>query len=353
MIGTIYSSKQFSKMTKRFEHIDAFRGLCIFAVVYGHIILFCGLKQYPRSAIETFFSDYFLVGFYFISGFLGYKNNMLQNAVELGQYVWKKTHTLLIPSIAVMATYCIIVKGDIRVLWSPWNMWVTWFTYVLFSITFIYGVFTYLFRKTGKKHMCCSLLFVTALLSYTLARQKIEIGGGICLGKVLYYYPYFVLGVLCRAYQPLFEKFMASKILLPIVALLYAAYHYIAQLPLFVCSICSILLVYGVVYRLYENTDSVNIPFNVHILSVLSTLGRYSLEIYFVHFVLLFNLPASIVNYLTSLGTDTCWWGHSSLSFAEFVLLCPLTLILSYASIYISHLIKQIPYFGQVFFGRK
>lgn len=98
-------------MTKRLEHIDAFRGLCIFAVVYGHIILFCGLKQYPMSAIETFFTDFFLVGFYFISGFLSFKDNILQNIAELGQFVWKIFLILLIPSIAVMTIYCIIANG--------------------------------------------------------------------------------------------------------------------------------------------------------------------------------------------------------------------------------------------------
>lgn len=340
-------------MKKRFEHIDAFRGLCIFAVVYGHIILFCGLKQYPQSAIETFFSDFFLVGFYFISGFLTYKDCMLQNMAELGQYVWKKIKTLLIPSIAVMAAYCIIVEMDISVLWSPWNLWVTWFTYVLFSIALIFGVLMYLIQKSGKKHIGSTMILATALLSYAFARHEIGVGGGICLGKVVYYYPYFILGVICKMYQAQFEKLIAHKIIFSLIAVLYAAYHVVGHLPLFVCSICSIFLVYGIADRLYKNQETSQVPLNNTVLSILSTLGRFSLEIYFVHFVLLFNLPESIAKYLTSLGSDTCWWGHSSLSFAEFILLCPLTLILSYASIYISHLIKQIPYCGKVFFGRK
>lgn len=340
-------------MKKRLEHIDAFRGMCIFAVVYGHIILFCCLNQYPRSAIKTFFSDYFLVGFFFISGFLTYKDGMLQNAAELWQYVWKKIKTLLIPSIAVMAAYCIIVEMDISVLWSPWNLWVTWFTYVLFSITLIFGVLMYLIQKSGKKHINHTMILATALLSYAFARHEIGVGGGICLGKVVYYYPYFIMGVLCRAYQPQFEKIIANRIIFPLIAVLYAAYHVVGHLPLFVCSICSIFLVYGVVDRLYKKRILWQVPFNNMVLSTLSTLGRFSLEIYFVHFVLLFNLPESISCYLSSLGTDVCWWGHSSLSFAEFIILCPLTLILSYASIYLSHLIKQIPYCGQIFFGRK
>ena len=222
-----------------------------------------------------------------------------------------------------------------------------------FYIAVIFGVLIYLIQKFGKKHINCTMLFATALLSYACARHEIGVGGVICLGKVVYYYPYFVLGVICKMYQAQFEKLIAHKIIFPLIAMLYAAYHIVGHLPLFVCSICSIFLVYGVVDRLYRNEDSAQVPFNNVVLSILSTLGRYSLEIYFVHFVLLFNLPESIAKYLTSLGSDTCWWGHSSLSFAEFILLCPLTLILSYASIYFSHLIKQIPYCGKVFFGRK
>lgn len=132
-------------MKKRIEHIDAFRGLCIFAVVYLHIILFCGLNTYQSSPIQVILKDFFLVGFYFISGFLSYKNDdTISSLINLRDFIVKKIKTLLIPSITIMALYCIIVMGSIKILWTPWNLWITWFTYVLFSINLIYAIISFI-----------------------------------------------------------------------------------------------------------------------------------------------------------------------------------------------------------------
>lgn len=89
-------------MKQRFLHIDVLRGVCIFTVVYTHVIGFGMADAYPKTSIHVFLTSFFLIMFYFISGMMSYRDGMLGDVRSLGAYVWKKMRTLLIPSIVVM-----------------------------------------------------------------------------------------------------------------------------------------------------------------------------------------------------------------------------------------------------------
>lgn len=61
-------------MIERFIHIDILRGLCMFSVIYSHILLFC-IGYTETSLLTDFLRGFYLNTFFFISGFLSYKAN--------------------------------------------------------------------------------------------------------------------------------------------------------------------------------------------------------------------------------------------------------------------------------------
>lgn len=197
---------------------------------------------------------------------------------------------------------------------------------------------------------------MTAIFSYILSSKKSSfgiIGNSIQLNNIFYYYPYFILGVLCRKYISLFYKFIHNKLFILSIASCYFTSHIINSIPLFIKCISIIFLLYYILEKIFiDNKDCVP-NCNKIILSIFTNLGKYSLEIYFIHFFLLFKLPENVSNFLFFLQNDNCWWGHSSLAFAEFIILFPLIIIIAYSCIWISYFIKQIPFCGKIFFGKE
>ena len=65
--------------TKRIEWIDALRGFTMLFVVYYHLEV-CGLFiDSPAHGLNGFFRTFRMPLFFFISGFVAYKNNELWN----------------------------------------------------------------------------------------------------------------------------------------------------------------------------------------------------------------------------------------------------------------------------------
>lgn len=87
-------------------------------------------------------------------------------------------------------------------------------------------------------------------------------------------------------------------------------------------------------------------------INFLKVLGQHSLEIYFVHFLLLFSLPSCIGAFLNQLSSDNCWWGHSSVGFVEFCIVGSISAIIAVFSIFFAKIIGQIPYLNQLLFGK-
>lgn len=50
-------------MKQRLVYIDVIRGLCIFVVVYTHVVGFGMHNAYPKTSIHEFLTSFFLVMF--------------------------------------------------------------------------------------------------------------------------------------------------------------------------------------------------------------------------------------------------------------------------------------------------
>ncbi|WP_148070572.1 hypothetical protein [Bacteroides acidifaciens] len=77
-------------------------------------------------------------------------------------------------------------------------------------------------------------------------------------------------------------------------------------------------------------------------------LGRYTLEIYFIHYFLLFPLPLALGKYFEELSV-----GGKSLSFPEFMIIGVIVISISYTCILLSYFIKKIPFISDIIFGKK
>jgi hypothetical protein len=73
-------------------------------------------------------------------------------------------------------------------------------------------------------------------------------------------------------------------------------------------------------------------------------IGNNTIEIYFIHYLLLFTLPMAINEYLSLDGRSSF--------FKELLIIGSMDLIICAESIVVARIIKSLPYFSRLFFGR-
>lgn len=339
-------------MKERLTYIDLFRGLCIFAVVYGHVINFCTTSQY-HSIVYNFLTSFFLVGFFFISGLLSYREEMLGCFEDLCSFVKKKIMTLLVPSVVMMTLYAFIVTKDIFYLLHQWNLWASWFTYVLFIVNVVFGISLFFLRKLNNKYLVTLVFFAMCVLSYILSKvgvPKTKLVSSLQLIAVVYYLPFFLLGVIAKMYYRIFDRITNNKLFFIFVFLVMIITFNVQFVPLLVKSVSALLFVYCMCKKLVETENK---PKGIIMMEkILTFFGKNSLEIYFVHFVLLFRLPTGFENYYDSLYSDTCMWGHSCAGFVELLVVGALSIVIVYASVLFAYILKLIPYMSLLLFGK-
>ena len=113
-----------------------------------------------------------------------------------------------------------------------------------------------------------------------------------------------------------------------------------------ITKISRILLIYTLFYNNRNWIDKSLIG------KTFSYLGKYTLEIYFLHYFLLFTPPMIINNYLNSIYTGNNHANEIVVSFVEFSIITPIVIYISYICVFIRKIISSVPLLSRFIFGR-
>lgn len=191
---------QESNKTKRIEYIDALRGFTIILVIYAHVV-FSSYGE-NRGSLESFsFNDIFLSFrmplFFFISGFVLFKENLFETIQSVYLFLRKKAKVQILPTIFFLIIYIYIFHLQVQaVIESPFKGGY-WFTLILFIYFCLFSLSYYGLRRfhlTTSKTLIGVSLF--AILIYYLSTNPIIIGGHTANILSLFQYKYFIFFVL-------------------------------------------------------------------------------------------------------------------------------------------------------------
>lgn len=121
---------------------------------------------------------------------------------------------------------------------------------------------------------------------------------------------------------------------------------YYLTFPLMVQRIAVVLLFIYVIYKIYSRPRAGKL--NGVLRKILLFIGTNSLEIYFIHYFLLFPLPLCAGKYLDSVSNT-----GRSLSMPEFIIVGSLSVVISIASVLLARILKKIPYVALLAFGKR
>ena len=212
--------------TNRIYWIDLLRGLAIFLVVYGHILMF---YQYQGIQLPTirFIYSFHMPLFFFISGFVSFKEKRQWNLFSFFQFIKNKTIYLLIPSTLFFLIY--ILVNRLNFTDSIYDKFKAgyWFTFVLFLFYIIYSTCCFLGQKITLKVKNIPigsflLLSIAAITTYLLSISYPTEGNAAhkpyLLFSVEYWsnFTFFAVGILARKYDNYFFHFISNRFFLAI-----------------------------------------------------------------------------------------------------------------------------------------
>lgn len=334
---------------KREGYIDALRGFAICIIVYWHISIHgLGYSMY-YSLINCLYLPFFLPVFYFISGFLGYKDYSAFSRVHTIEKIKKKFMYLVVPMALMYFLYTCWDTGSYITLFLFQGSGKYWFTPVLFECFLLFYGCQFLCYKL--KRDVSFLLILLSLIG--LALQLKQHNGNIVFDSlyIIYlgkYLQYFVLGLIVRKYWRLVFNMLESRYLSGGVILAYfilymivvnssfkslgLAYHIVWDV---IIRYIGVMAVFVLFYHYRDSFSSDN-----RLAKLLRFIGKRTMDIYFIHYFFIPDL-SMIETFLRGLDHP----------FFEFVIQFPIMICIVCLSLLVSQIIRCSSFLSKYLLG--
>lgn len=278
---------------KRNETIDITRGVAALMVVFFHTI-----QRFPNSGQNIIFHICFSVQiplFFLISGYNALSSRRINNFSALMQHLSKRILQLLIPWFVWSSIYYWIYYHDTPVLdyiaTTAFNMTrAYWFLVSLWTIDAFHSIASFISNKNNKiifyfftQIVCVGLLVLIGIFT------DIKFLG---IQYTLYYTPFFILGYIYAYYKDsLILLSKSTEVITSIFCLVYFLFivrygytnipynSYYILLRVILSIIGSIVLIVSIKKINWENKSLIK--------NILLYSGKYSLEIYVLHLIIL------------------------------------------------------------------
>ena len=292
---------------KRIEFIDSLRGFVMLLIVLVHVAGFCFNIEADVPSIHFFVSPSrtTLPLFFFICGFVMYKEYSVWTIPYIKNFIFRKAKVLILGTSIFFLTYLHLHEISISEGILSDSKCGYWFTFILFFYYTFYIIIQLLCRRLGDVctnliHLCFgACLYVlsihTVLETLSLSNTIIDICGMQYWG----FYFFLILGTLARKYYAKFEYYIDHKPFLFICLCLYFIFNIFSDIIIPLCwnLFCLVIALTGIIiafsfFRKYESA----LRKDTKLGKILQFVGRRTLDIYFIHY---FFLPVNAVKIIT------------------------------------------------------
>lgn len=323
---------------ERIIYIDKLRGLAIFFVVLGHIMESMRLSS---NIILDFIYSFHMPLFFFISGFL--VNNNINDKKTLFSFMLKKTQTLMIPFFIWIGLFSLYVANSYYDSLFHHSKMGYWFLQTLFELFLLNSCLQYLFSKIKidkyKNDLFIIILIVMQLFLLMLDNYSNKnINNLLCIHHVNSFWLFFNLGIILNNYKYIHVNILKERNI-AIYGIMFIMMMYIQNIhESFILKILIkfvAVLFFYTTFRIYVSSSKY---------TILSYIGKRSMEIYVLHYFLL-------------RGIDQIWKiiGLNDKYPIVIILLLGLTvsIFIIYINIIVTNFISQNKYYSLFLFGRK
>ena len=334
----------------RLAYLDALRGLAIFLVVFCHVAsISLGIQEGIGSTNDTV-SLLHLPLFFFLSGFLMFREDRFQNVKPSWQYLARKAGELLLPALIFVTLFALWMHRSAEsILFSQFKGGY-WFTFFLFLFILLYALFSLILRRFNARTRATVILVLGACIGIapTITDIVFPQWTETSLARLLAYqnFKYFLFYAFGAWIRSRFETFTSwaespkGKLILvaaPLLSFVLLHFHIPRAHFLFewIFSLSSVLLLTNV----FRGMDGKFVGSKAG--RAIAFIGRRSLDIYFLHF---FFLPQ-----LHGLGAFFSEGGRIAL---ELCTISALVLVIIGICLVTSWLIRRSDILARLLFGK-
>ena len=340
---------------KRFDYIDALRGLAILFIVFGHIPVCSHYVGENFLSCRNFTSLVQLPIFFFVSGFV-FRIKNISNVSVGGNFILNKFRQLIIPASIIGGIYHILRNDDFTQIIYDKFKGGYWFTFTLFEliiIQYIWEMFTEKIhiRNNNKIYYTSSLCLAAILYVFAIPTVSSRLNN-ICLiigMPMLRYYLYFLIGNIVRNNLDTIIRWKYRNQLTAVTAIVFFILFIIRQMPLkfsgivfhinlVAVELSSLSMMFMIFYK-YRSYFSSQHRFA----KALTFLGKRTLDIYLIHY---FFIPEDLRffgNYFTT---------HPAMVLETLFSLI-ITLLIIVFCLFISELLRINPFISKYLLGTK
>ena len=243
-----------------------------------------GIDTYDNLSSLMFYSFNMPI-FFFVSGFLAYKENMAASQIQ--KRIWQKFQFLVIPAVVFkLFSDLLHEKNPILTIYDGFGGY--WFTIVLFECFLIYYLVCFLMKKSEHQMV---ILSVIALLGIVILSLYGKVGPALIdLNRLTKYFQFFVFGLLAMRYKNEFEKTMYNEWIKALAVVSFFALLVVINNPIWPSSVFHLLRdlvlrylgTYVVISWFVCKAELFNR--NNRINELISRIGQYSLAIYLLQY---------------------------------------------------------------------
>lgn len=277
-------------MSERIAHFDQMKGIGIILVIMGHVMQFSfGISH---SSVVNALGIFHMPLFFVVSGYFTYKMNLEYRIHDVLIRLLSRSIMLLIPLIVWTSIFVLLKKLDF-ILFCKSNFGVYWFLWILWLLFVIFLVLDYISQKHQFKLIGDIFLFGIPYLSIIYIEIYSNFDGTVNpISYLTTYYRYFAMGFFMKKYAFLSKLFLNN--------VTYAIGFIAFFVQWYFCDIHNLFLIFlggtGAVLVLwiflqYHNKDT-------YWSKVLATVGRRTLPIYCIHYLLIPNISNYIHRFL-------------------------------------------------------
>ena len=274
----------------RFSYIDQIKGVAIFLVVIGHVMIFSFGIHF--SVVQSMLVLFHMPVFFYASGFLAYKEGIADIKTLINRLMHKGKR-IIIPWISVsVGMFVFSGRPFFSILTSFY-----WFFYVLMVLTILHIIVEYLITKNIKFKILGFAIWGLIPVSLFALKYLCHCGDSLFPFNqiIMYFFPY-LLGWLSRKYSWLngFILHNSALYILSIIIFLFC-WLYADNLNIIfriIGGLCAIVVLQSFFYY-YSSQEHVNRMFDT-----LCVLGKSSLAIYMLNNFFIPDLKATALPFV-------------------------------------------------------
>lgn len=337
-----------TRKTERIQYIDALRGFTMIMVVFCHVSQFCWHVTGKGISIQDFLVQVRMPMFFFISGYVLYKESVVWNGQQVIKFFKKKIPVQLLSPFLFFLVYIFVRHKPLAECLLLPGKFGYWFTYVLLEYYLFYAFIRFCIRS---KWAHLVLLALGAILYYVYQSNLYEswpiakdVVGALSM-PMWKYFIFFVMGTLVKRHFTQVEKTLDTPWLLTGCILFYFLVNAFRKTITIDTTLIDFLLTFSgmvILFSFFRNKQAVFS--NERALGrTLQYVGRRTLDVYLIHY---FFIPRQF-------ETVTNVFIKHPMPIIEATVSLLISILVVAASLLISNVIRLSPVLAHWMFGAK